>query len=662
MRTGTSLPHQSWTIIETPSHEPDKNSRAAIYVNKRILPAKSFQALHYPSSDIAMMQVKTDEDSLPMLIINIYNTKGTTLINNFATFLRSHLRHRRYDTIEMVGDFNLHHPLWNPPDYDAHDCEAEDLIDLMATNGLNLILPVGTVTFPRSSTTLDLVWGNAQMEEKVLRCKVADNHDHGSDHFPIIMTLDLKLEGIEEIPMYNFEKTNWDLLKVKIIELLPRLSHRTNDEPASPATVDQLAEGITAALTKAIECTTPRRRICPFSKRWWTDELTKARRETNKARNKFKRSNSEVHQKAWKEKERKYRGMIKKFKRNTWRKFVKEADEKTIWKLKKYMDSTPISSYIPTINETAASNDEKAEIFKSTFFPPPPPADLSDIEGANYPEPVPSPPRITLSQVETAIEKLAAKKAPGPDEIPNLVLKKCYNEIKEHVLLLAQESLETGHFPTIFKESNTLILRKPKKPDYSKPNAYRPIALECTIGKVLESIIAETISYLTETYELLPANHFGGRPCRSTEDAMMLLVENIYDAWGDKEVLSAIRMDVAGAFNNVHHERLIHNLRKRRIPKRITRWIKSFLHGRSTRISFNGTESASFPTPAGVPQGSPLSPILYIFYNSDLDIPHSTNYLALGFIDDIAYGVRGQTAEGNAAKLEVLLAKWRYGD
>jgi hypothetical protein len=162
--------------------------------------------------------------------------------------------------------------------------------------------------------------------------------------------------------------------------------------------------------------------------------LTKARRETNKARNKFKRSNSEVHQKAWKEKERKYRGMIKKFKRNTWRKFVKEADEKTIWKLKKYMDSTPISSYIPTINETAASNDEKAEIFKSTFLPPPPPADLSDIEGANYPEPVPSPPRITLSQVETAIEKLAAKKAPGPDEIPNLVLKKCYNEIKEHVL------------------------------------------------------------------------------------------------------------------------------------------------------------------------------------------------------------------------------------
>src|SRR5579859_1947829 len=85
-QTGTSLPHQSWTIIETPSHEPNKKPRAAIYINKRILPAKSFEALHYPSSNIAMIQVKTDEDSLPMLIINIYNTKDTTLINDFATF------------------------------------------------------------------------------------------------------------------------------------------------------------------------------------------------------------------------------------------------------------------------------------------------------------------------------------------------------------------------------------------------------------------------------------------------------------------------------------------------------------------------------------------------------------------------------------------------
>ena len=78
----------------------------------------------------------------------------------------------------------------------------------MATNGLNLILSAGTTTFPQSGTTIDLVWGNTQIEEKVLKCKVAHDHDHGSDHFPIITTLDLKPKRIEEVPTYNFGKTD----------------------------------------------------------------------------------------------------------------------------------------------------------------------------------------------------------------------------------------------------------------------------------------------------------------------------------------------------------------------------------------------------------------------------------------------------------------------
>jgi len=123
-------------------------------------------------------------------------------------------------------------------------------------------------------------------------------------------------------------------------------------------------------------------------------------------------------------------------------------------------------------------------------------------------------------------------------------------------------------------------------------------------------------------------------------------------------------MDVTNAFNNVHHIRLSNNLRKRGIPRNIIRWIESFLRDRSTRITFNGNQSKSFPTPAGVPQGSPLSPILYIFYNTDLlEIsPSPTGHIALGFIDDIGYGVKGLTAEGNAERLEGLLTKaedWR---
>src|SRR5436190_8842756 len=84
------------------------------------------------------------------------------------------------------------------------------------------------------------------------------------------------------------------------------------------------------------------------------------------------------------------------------------------------------------------------------------------------------------------------------------------------------------------------------------------------------------------------------------------------------EIFSAIFMDVVGAFNNVHHERLIHNMRKHRIPTEITQWILSFLSKRTTKMKFNGITTDHIPTPTGIPQGSPLSPILYILYNSDL--------------------------------------------
>ena len=163
--------------------------------------------------------------------------------------------------------------------------------------------------------------------------------------------------------------------------------------------------------------------------------------------------------------------------------------------------------------------------------------------------------------------------------------------------------MSTGHFPQPFKETITLVLRKPNKPNYTKPNAYRPIALESTIGKVLESIMADHISYLCETFNLLPKHHFGGRPERTTEDAMLILSESIYQAWKDGKVFSAILMDVAGAFNNVHHKRLIHNMRKRKIPTEITQWVLSYLSDRITRMRFNGITTERIPTPTGIPQG-----------------------------------------------------------
>ena len=93
-----------------------------------------------------------------------------------------------------------------------------------------------------------------------------------------------------------------------------------------------------------------------------------------------------------------------------------------------------------------------------------------------------------------------------------------------------QANLRTEHFSKSFKQMITVILRKPNKSNYIKVKAYRPIALENIIGKVMKSIIAEIINYLTEIHELLPPHHYERHPDRSTEDAMMIMSESIYKA------------------------------------------------------------------------------------------------------------------------------------
>jgi len=204
-----------------------------------------------------------------------------------------------------------------------------------------------------------------------------------------------------------------------------------------------------------------------------------------------------------------------------------------------------------------------------------------------------------------------------------------------------------------------VVLRKPGKDDYTIPKAYRPIALLNTIGKIMDAIIARRLSYLVETYQLLPQTHIGGRKARSTEHAIHVIIERIYEAWNrpSGQVASLLLLDVSSAFDNVSHQRLLHNLRKRRVNEKTVTWIASFLSGRRTNILVDGYKSKEYETTTGIPQGSPLSPILYLFYNADLIeiCNRQPNTVATGYIDDVAILSWGDTTEETCSILSRTL-------
>jgi len=189
-------------------------------------------------------------------------------------------------------------------------------------------------------------------------------------------------------------------------------------------------------------------------------------------------------------------------------------DPQGLWKLAKWARNrgTASQAFTPALKnggEEVTEPEEKAELLQATFFPTPPEADLDDIPGYVYPDPVPMPP-VTKRELQEAILRASVNKAPGPDGIPNQILHLALPQLLPLLLPLYNLCMEHSHHCEAFRHSVTVVLRKPNKSDYQQAKAYRPVALLNTLGKALESVIARRLSYMAETHQLLPKTLLGG--------------------------------------------------------------------------------------------------------------------------------------------------------
>lgn len=353
--------------------------------------------------------------------------------------------------------------------------------------------------------------------------------------------------------------------------------------------------------------------------------------------------------------------LIRKVSRKAFRAFIAEACEspEAMWKKTKWSrDPIPRQTFLPPLKKGEDIIDDpkaKADLLLETFFPPPVQAELGDIKEAEYPEPY-TIGDITEYEIVKAIMQAPPKKAPGNDGILNMVFKEVIDIILPALHKIFNSCLANGYCPNHFRDSITIVLRKPKKDDYSNPKSYRPIALLNTIGKALEFIIAQRIAYLAETYSLLPDTHMGGRKLRSSEHGIHYIIERVYMAWNKAIRAALLLVDITGAYDRVAHPRLIHDLKRKGIDTRIVNWTASFLKNRTTTLQTPEYTTDSKKINCGIPQGSPLSPILFLFYNSELiEKCNSKTDLytkATGFVDDIGFVTTKGTPEENCRLLE----------
>ena len=96
-------------------------------------------------------------------------------------------------------------------------------------------------------------------------------------------------------------------------------------------------------------------------------------------------------------------------------------------------------------------------------------------------------------------------------------------------------------------------------------------------------------------------------------------------------------------------------MKKKGLPEWIIKYVKNFMQGRRTKVAFDGYESEWVQTNSGIPQGSPILPILFLFFISELlegmkDVEGET--LGFGFVDDTNIITWGDSAQENCTRLE----------
>ena len=232
-------------------------------------------------------------------------------------------------------------------------------------------------------------------------------------------------------------------------------------------------------------------------------------------------------------------------------------------------------------------------------------------------------------ELDRLINKLNNKKAPGPDNITNKLIKIIYANDKEFIIKLFNKILEKGKIPNSWKIGKMIFFNKPNN-NSSEPNNYRPITLINGWCKIVERLFIDRIENYLNEKEFFSNTQFGFKKKTSTTDAIKKIIELI-DKRKKSNYKLIVAVDISGAFDGINHLVIVNNVTEIGADGVIVNAIENLLVNRRIIVG-NKIHSSS----RGCPQGGCASPTLWkIGMNSLLIKLDQAKIKNVAFADDL---------------------------
>ena len=495
---------------------------------------------------------------------------------------------------------------------------------------------------------------------------------YNSDHFPIIINeLPNFPLNTTNTPTLNLTKANWHRYK----QCMPQqISHLVQPAEFIKSDIHEIVETFNELIINTANHCIPSVTRTPFKRRvpWWNSDCRMAIASSHKAYYQFKRRPTEENRLQFLQARAKARRIVKQSKKESWLNFVKtlnsQTASKTIWtniqKIRgRFRNNNTITLQNPETKLIISHPQSVTDLLADTF--------ASASSDSNYEEefrnfknnsdtlelqteyPTSSEAyndTINFHELEDALSTCRSSSS-GPDNIPYELLKQMPPEGKRYLLEIYNFLWTNKVFPDQWRSAIVVPIPKPNK-DLSMPSNYRPIALTCTMCKVLEKIVNKRLRWILENRNIFSEAQKGFRQFCSTTDNLLILESEIQEAFNQGQHLLVVSLDIEKAYDMTWRTHILKTLQEHHITGNLLCFINNFLQNRTIRVRANNTISKQVNIQNGVPQGSVLSVTLFLLAINK--ILHTVSLPVKGYLfaDDLTVFCKGNNISTTEALLQ----------